>query len=112
MDKSGWGKRPYLSIVITSRNDEHGGNMLRRMQMSLDGLLNQSEKQQIESELILVDYNPPADKPLLKDAIKWPDQLKYCTIRNIVVPLSIHRRYKYSNKTPMNGVVAINCGIR
>ena len=100
-------KEPYLSIVITSRNDDHGGNMLRRMQVSLGGLLEQLEKYRIESELILVDWNPPADKPLLKDVVKWPDKLRYCTIRVIVVPSSIHQRYEYSDIIPMNMVVAI-----
>ena len=60
-------ENPYLSIVICSRNDNHGGNMLRRMQVSISGLLEQLEKHRIESELILVDWNPPADKPLLKE---------------------------------------------
>jgi len=101
-----------LSIVITSRNDEHGGNMLQRMQVALSGLLQQLEKHRIESELILVDWNPPADKPPLKDTIKWPDKLRYCTIRVIIVPSSIHQRYEYSDKLAMNAVVAVNSGIR
>ena len=105
-------KNPYLSIVITSRNDEHGGNMLQRMQVSLSGLLEQLEKHRIESELILVDWNPPADKTLLKDVLKWPEGLRYCTIRGIVVPPSIHQKYEYSNKIPMIAVAAVNCGIR
>ena len=109
---SNLGRKPYLSIVITSRNDDHGGNMLRRMQVSLSGLLEQLEKYRIESELILVDWNPPADKPLLKDVIKWPSELRYCTIRVIVVPSSIHQRYEYFDKIPLHAVVAINCGIR
>jgi len=104
--------RPYLSIVIYTRNDEHGGNTLRRMQVSLSGLLEQLEKHRIESELILVDWNPPVDKPLLKDALKWPGKLKYCTIRSIVVSPSIHQRYEGSDKLPMNTVVAYNCGMR
>ena len=103
---------PYLSIVITSRNDEHGGNALQRMQVSLSGLLEQTEKYKIESELILVDWNPPADRPLLKDVIKWPDRLRCCSIRAMIVPPSIHQRYKYSDRIPMYAVVAVNCGIR
>ena len=103
---------PYLSIVITSRNDEHGGNMLQRMQVSLSGLLAQLEKHKIESELILVDWNPPADKPLLKDVVKWPDGLRYCAIRAIIVPPSIHQRYEHSDRMPMHAVIAANCGIR
>ena len=105
-------ENPYLSIVTTSRNDDHGGNMLRRMEVSILGRLEQLEKHRIESELILVDWNPPADRPLLKDILQWPEHTKYCTIRVLVVPPSIHQRYEHSDKTPMNMVVAINCGVR
>ncbi len=105
-------ENPYLSIVTTSRNDDHGGNMLRRMEVSILGRLEQLEKHRIESELILVDWNPPADRPLLKDILQWPEHTKYCTIRVLVVPPSIHQRYEHSDKTPMNMIVAINCGVR
>ena len=103
---------PYLSLVMCSRNDNHGGNMLRRMQVSISGRLEQLEKHRIESELILVEWNPPAGKPLLKDVIQWPSGLKYCTIRIIEVPSRIHRRYKYHKKLPLAAGIAINTGIR
>lgn len=86
--------------------------MFRRMEVSLNGLLEQLEKYRIESELVLVEWNPPADKPLLKDVLKWPDRLRYCTIRIIVVPASIHQRYEYSDRIAMNAIVACNCGMR
>lgn len=105
-------RKPCLSIVVPSRNDDHGGNTLRRMQVFFSGLLEQLEKYRIDSELILVDWNPPADRPLLKDIIKWPDRLKYCTIRGYVVPPSIHQRYKYWEKIPLHFSAANNCGIR
>lgn len=105
-------ENPYLSIVICSRNDNHGGNMLQRMQVSISGLLEQLEKHRIESELILVDWNPPADKPLLKGTIQWPSGLTYCTIRVIEVPSRIHRRYKYHKKVHMHNAVAVNTGFR
>ncbi|HKZ39875.1 MAG TPA: hypothetical protein VJ044_02880, partial [Candidatus Hodarchaeales archaeon] len=70
------------------------------------------ERHQIESELILVDWNPPRDKALLKDVIRWPSLLKYCTIRVIEVDPSIHQRYQYHNKIPVHATVAVNCGIR
>ena len=105
-------ENPYLSIVMTSRNDDYGGSALRRMQVSINGRLEQLERYHIESEFILVEWNPPADRPLLKDTVRWPGPLRYCTIRDVVVPPSIHRRYEYSDKTLMNVVVAINCGIR
>ena len=103
---------PYLSIVVTSRNDDYGGNALRRMQVSLSERLEQLERNQIESELILVEWNPPADRPLLKDVLQWPEKLKYCTTRILLVPPPIHQRYEHWDKTPMNVAVAINCGVR
>lgn len=103
---------PYLSFIIAARNDDHGGNMLARMQLSISGILEQMEKYKIESEYILVDWNPPSAEPLLKDAIKWPPKSEYCTIRTIVVPHSIHQRYQYSDKVPIHKVISVNCGIR
>ena len=104
--------QPYLSIVMCSRNDNHGGSTLQRVQISLDARLKQLEKYCIESELILVDWNPPLDKPLLKDVIKLPKKMDYCSVRTIIVPPSIHQRYEYSDKYPMNIIAATNCGIR
>lgn len=106
------GENPYLSMIMTSRNDDYGGNALERTQVSVSGRLEQLEKHRIESEFILVEWNPPADRPLLKDTIRWPGPLKYCTIRDIVVPEAIHRRYEHSDKTLMYVVMALNCGIR
>lgn len=37
-------ENPYLSIVMASRNDEYGGNALRRMQVSINCRLEQLEK--------------------------------------------------------------------
>lgn len=105
-------EKPYLSVVMPSRNDEHGGNTLRRTQVAIGGLLEQLERHKIDSEFILVEWNPPVDKPLLKEAIRWPKKLKFCTIRTIVVPPSIHQRYKYWDKMPFHFSVAHNTGIR
>jgi hypothetical protein len=105
-------EKPHLSIVRFSRNDNYGGDMQRRMQVCINGIVGQMERSKIKSELILVDWNPPEDKPLLKDALSWPGSTNYCTIRTIVVPSAIHRRYKHHEKIPINPAVALNTGIR
>lgn len=97
---------------MTSRNDNHGENFFKRMQTSIDCLLIQLEKYKIDSELLLTDWNPPADKPRLKDAIKWPKNLNYCSVRIIEVDPSIHQRYLHSDKVPINMSVSLNCGFR
>lgn len=105
-------ENPYLSFVMISRNDDYGGNTLQRMQVSINGRLEQLEKYRIESELILMEWNPPPDRPLLKDVISWPENLQHCTIRIVEVPPDIHRRYEYSDRLNINAVVSINSGIR
>jgi len=86
--------------------------MLQRMQVAFDSLLEQLEEYRFDSELVLVDWNPPVDRPLLKDVISWPDRLEYCTIRSIVVPPSVHRRYKGAEALPLYWSVATNVGVR
>jgi len=46
--------KPGLSIVATPRNDDHGGNLLKRMQIFIDGIVAQSKQFNITVELILV----------------------------------------------------------
>ena len=52
---------PYISVVATSRNDDHGGNMLRRMQIFVNAWIEQCRRHDLASELLLVEWNPPAD---------------------------------------------------
>ncbi|MFC1900899.1 hypothetical protein ACFLYN_04830 [Chloroflexota bacterium] len=100
---------PYLTAVIYTRNDGYGG---RRHEVGIIGLLEQAEKHHLRLELILVEWNPPPDKPLFKDVFPWPQNLSYSTIRSIVVPPAIHERYEYSDKYPIHGTVTFNTGIR
>ena len=44
---------PYISVVATSRNDDHGGNMLRRMQIFVNAWIEQCRRHGLASELIL-----------------------------------------------------------
>ena len=101
-----------LSIVATSRNDDHGGNLLHRMQLFVSGLLEQCRRHQLDAELILVDWNPPPDKPKLKEALSYPVKNGRCDVRIIEVPSEIHSRFKYSNRLPLFQMIAKNVGIR
>lgn len=103
---------PYLSFVRFARNDDHGGNFLARMQASFNCLLHQLEKYRLESELVLVEWNPPPDRPPLREAVRWFKGHQYCTVRIIEVDPSIHRRYPHHNKIPIHRAVPNNVGIR
>ena len=86
--------------------------MYRRMRTCLFGFFEQAERHKLNSEIVLVDWNPPKNKPLLKDAYRWPKQGNHCSIRIIVVPPLCHQRYEHWEKMPMNNAVAQNAAVR
>jgi hypothetical protein len=103
---------PLLSIVVVSRNDDHGGNLLQRMQYFVSGWLEQAKKHNVSSELIIVEWNPLPDRAGLSRALKWPENTGPCTVRIIQVPPEIHRRFKYADKLPVFQMIGKNVGIR
>ena len=102
---------PKLSIVATSRNDNHGGDLIKRMQIFIDGIVEQSNLFRFDIELILVEWNPPSDKPGLYEVLEWPKQNKHCEIRIIEVPAELHNKLKYSKGLPLFQMIAKNVGI-
>src|SRR5688500_10937699 len=62
----------HLSVVATSRNDNHGGFLTHRMQHFVDGLAAQCARHGLRAELILVEWNPPADRVPLAEELRWP----------------------------------------
>jgi hypothetical protein len=58
--------KPYLSFVIAARNDDYGGNFLHRMQVFVNVLFWLWERHNLDAELVVVEWNPPKDRPRLK----------------------------------------------
>lgn len=105
-------KEPIVSIVASSRNDNHGGDMTKRMRIFVRGLIHQSNKFKVPVELIMVEWNPPKDKPLLKDVLPQPKEGDYLQLRYIIVSPEIHDRYDKGDKIPLYQMIAKNVGIR
>ncbi len=103
---------PYLSIVLVARNDGHSANMLRRIQICVGSVVEQMERYKIHSELILVEWIPPNDTERIKDLFPWPNNLYYCTIRNIVVPASSIGKYQWSEDYSVRDSSPWNVGVR
>lgn len=103
---------PYLSIVVASRNDDHGGDMLKRMTIFVKGLIHQCNKFKLPCELLMVEWNPPADRPLLKFVLPAVSSDDYLQIRYIVVPNNLHSQLAYSDKLPLFQMIAKNAGIQ
>lgn len=102
----------HISFVVTARNDDYGGNFLHRMQVFLNALAELCSRQESGWELIIVEWNPPPDKPNLAEVIKWPSSIGSDTIRIIQVPIEIHNRFPNSDRMPMFEYIAKNVGIR
>ncbi len=101
--------RPYLSFVVAARNDNHGGNQLKRIQLFVNSLFEQIRAHNLSAELILVEWNPVQNKRRLYQAITWP---KGQRVRVIEVPPHIHRRFRHSDRLPLFQMIAKNVGIR
>jgi hypothetical protein len=72
----------------------------------------QAAKHKLTIELILVEWNPPGDKPLLKDVLPRPPEGCGVTLRYVVVPGDIHKAYTFSARMPLFQMTAKNAGIR
>src|SRR4051812_27398897 len=98
--------RPYLSVVATARNDDHGGRLLYRMQLFVDGLIAQCNRYGLDAELVLVEWNPPTDRARLVEALRWPATSGRLTVRIIEVPSDVHARLRHSERLPLFQMIA------
>jgi len=105
-------ERPYVSVVVAARNDDHGGNMLRRMQAFIDAWVGQAREYHLPSEIIVVEWNPPAGRPKLIDALEWPPDPGPCDVRFLDVSPEVHRQFKHADAIPLHQMIAKNAGIR
>jgi hypothetical protein len=105
-------KSPHLSIVAVSRNDDHGGTLLVRMQHFIDCLSEQVNISQVPVELILVEWNPPKDRPSLERALSLPGPSQYFIVRIITVPYEVHKKFQNSDKLAIFQMIGKNVGIR
>lgn len=101
-----------LSVIATSRNDDHGGDLISRMQHFVDGFLEQCENYRLSAELILVEWNPPGDKPKLVEKLNFPTDRQFSLVRIITVPEELHKIFENSDKISLFQMIAKNVGIR
>jgi len=103
---------PYVSLVVTARNDDHGGDLLTRMQAFTDGWIEQCNRFSLNSELVIVDWNQVEQRPPLAEALRWPAGNRHCTVRVITVSQSVHKRYRHADALGLYQMIAKNVGIR
>jgi hypothetical protein len=100
---------PYLSIVVVARNDNYGGDFTNRISTFARSLGRQARRFPGLFELIVVEWNPPADRERLENALAWPPDLN---LRIITVPKEIHERIASGSRMPLLEFFGKNVGIR
>ena len=83
-----------------------------RVQIFVNSLLTLWEKYSLNSELIIVEWNPPSNAKKLSEVLIWPKCLKPGQVRFIEVPNEIHKKFSNSDRMPMFEYIAKNVGIR
>ena len=102
---------PYISVVLTTRNDDHGGDPLKRLQAFVNSFDEQCRRTRLDAEVIIVEWNPSPERPAVDTLLKLPDPC-FCTYRFIEVPPTIHQRLRYGDVLPLFQMIGKNVGIR
>ncbi|MBL1280252.1 MAG: hypothetical protein COA33_008280 [Fluviicola sp.] len=103
---------PYISFIVTSRNDNHGGDLRKRMMIFYKGLIHQCNKFKLHCELIVVDWNSPDQNELLNKILPPVSESDYLSVRYIIVPPEIHNKFRFSEDLNLYQMIAKNVGIR
>ena len=74
---------PKISIALFGRNDNYGGNYLEKLKFSIKSI--QRALKNIDYEIVMLDYNPPKDKPLLSECLS-----KFKNIKHVIFPYEDH----------------------
>ena len=104
--------KPKISFIVTARNDNYGGDFLQRTQSFIDVLLAMCERHALDMELVIVEWNPPAENPPLPEVLKWPAAFTHTRVRIIRVAEELHRTFPGSDKLQVLEFIAKNVGVR
>jgi hypothetical protein len=104
--------RPYVTFVSYFRNDNYTSDFDLRVRRATQFLVRQLQRSAIAAELILVEWNPPTDRPLIIDSLGPFPQGDCIQVHGIVVGKEHHERYRGSQEWGMNPAAAANVGLR
>ncbi len=102
---------PYLSVVVATRNDDHGGDPLKRLQAFVNTFAAQCRRSGLDAEVIVVEWNPPSDKPRVSELCRVPPDTPF-PVRFVEVPAELHQRLRFSSVLPLFQMIAKSVGIR
>lgn len=106
-------ERPYLSIILTGRNDDFGGDfnvrLFRALAFNHDALATAG----VSHEFVFVEWRPVPDKPYLATVLQrqFPS-LAGGALVSYVVDVRYHEAYSLNPKLQFQEFIAKNVGIR
>ena len=103
---------PYVSIVATGRNDGYGGDFIGRFLRTLSFNAKQLDARGIPWELVLVEWAPPPDRPLVSELALEAIPGIGRTLRTFVVDPAYHDALTMNPRIRYLEFIAKNVGIR
>lgn len=107
------GQTPYLSIVVTGRNDDFGGDFNGRFFRALEFNHDELTRAGISYELVFVEWRPIAGAPYLASVLE--ERFSYLgpsRLRSYVVDPTYHEALSLNPRLQFQEFIAKNVGIR
>lgn len=98
-----------ITITWVSRNDDHGGNLIPRIQASLDSLVEYRDMFGLDVEVAFVEWNPPTDTLSLRQVLSFPDNFP---LRWYIVPPELHQKFQNWERFTLWNHIGTNVGMR
>ena len=110
---SGAESRPYLTIVVTGRNDGYGGDFVKRFFATLEFNHRELTTRAIPYELLLVEWAPVAGAPLLADLIvERCASAVAAAVYAVIVDQAYHEALTLNPRLVYHEFLAKNVGVR
>ena len=105
--------RPYLSVILTGRNDGFGGDFDTRLFRALEFNHRQLAVRRIPHEFVFVEWRPLPDRPLLAEVLadRFPE-LVPDALTSFVADASYHDACSLNPRLQFQEFIAKNVGIR
>ena len=104
---------PYVSLVVTGRNDGYGGDFVSRFLATLQFNHRELSARGIDHEVVLVEWAPIAGAPLLADVVeeRCPPAVA-ASLRTVVVDASYQDALTLNPRLKYQEFIAKNVGVR
>jgi hypothetical protein len=101
--------KPYISVAFANRNDGYGGDLENRIKKFIDYYAYYTTRWPNIFEFVICDWNPPTDRPKLRDAFPWT---QLGQVVHVEVPPEVHQKVAGARGRKILDYIARNVCIR